>query len=71
MKRLITVEEHCNSKAVNEKIRQVYEERGTEEEKKSVQMMSGEAAPGVSDLGKERIAYMDSHGNAERLLHIQ
>ena len=62
MKRLITVEEHYNSKVVTDKIRKVYEEHGTEGEKKSVQMMSGETAPGVNDLGEERIAYMDAHG---------
>ena len=62
MERLITVEEHYNSKAVNDKIRKVYEECGTEEEKRAVQMMSGETAPGVADMGAERIAYMDSRG---------
>ena len=29
MKRLITVEEHYNSKAVNEKIRKIYAEHGS------------------------------------------
>ena len=50
MKRLITVEEHYSSKAVNEKIRKVYEEHGTEAEKHSVQLASGEAAPGVAEM---------------------
>ena len=56
MKKLITVEEHYNSKAVSEKIRKVYEEHGTEEEKRTVGRVTGEVAPGVTDLGAERIA---------------
>ena len=62
MKRLITVEEHYSSKAINEKIREVYEKYGTEEEKKSISNVSGDAAPGVTDLGAGRVAYMDAHG---------
>ena len=62
MERLITVEEHYNSKAINEKILKVYEEHGTEEEKRSIRMLSGESAQGVTDLGAERAAYMDAHG---------
>lgn len=62
MKRLITVEEHYNSKAVNDKIRKIYEEHGTEAEKKSVLLASGEAAEGVSELGEKRIAYMNEKG---------
>ena len=63
MKRLITVEEHYNSKAVNKKIIAIYEKYGTEEEKQqSVAGLSGAAAPGVTDLGAKRIAYMDEHG---------
>ncbi len=61
MKRLITVEEHYNSKAVNEKIRTIYEQYGTEEEKKSIRT-PGDPAQGVDELGAERIAYMDAHG---------
>ena len=62
MKRLITVEEHYSSTAVNEKIKKVYEEHGTEEQKKSIRTATGDAAPGVTDFGAERIAYMDAHG---------
>ena len=62
MKRLITVEEHYNSISVSEKIRQIYEKNGTEAEKKAIQAAVGQAAPGVTDLGAERIAYMDAHG---------
>ena len=62
MKRLITVEEHYNSKAVNEKIRKIYAEHGTDSDMRAVGAATGEAAPGASDLGVERIAYMDAHG---------
>ena len=62
MKKLITVEEHYNSKAINEKIRNIFEKHGTAEEKSAVQRASGETAPGVNDLGEDRIAYMDAHG---------
>ena len=62
MKKLITVEEHYNSKAVTEKIRKIYEEYGTEEEKRTVGGRTGDAAPGVNDLGAERVVYMDAHG---------
>ena len=65
MKRLITVEEHYGSEAVNAKIRKIFEEHGTEEEKKMIQRAIGTAgAPGATDLGAERIAYMDAHGIA-------
>ena len=62
MQRLITVEEHYNSKAVTGKIREVFEKHGTEAEKRSVQAASGEAAAGVTELGPERVAHMDAHG---------
>ena len=63
MKRLITVEEHYGSEAVNKKIRKAFAEQGTEEEKKSIDRATGTAAaPGVTELGAERIAYMDAHG---------
>ena len=62
MQRLITVEEHYNSKTVNEKIRKIYEAHGTEEQQRSVMTATGEAAPGATDLGAGRIAYMDAHG---------
>ena len=63
MKRLITVEEHYGSDAVNEKIRRMFEERGTEAERRSIERATGtSAAPGANDLGAERIAYMDAHG---------
>ena len=62
MKQLITVEEHYSSPAVGEKIRKIFEEHGTEAERRSVPAATGDAAPGVTDLGAERIAYMDAHG---------
>ena len=62
MKRLITVEEHYNSEIISKKIHGIYAEHGTDQEKKSVGPATGEAAPGVTDLGAERIAYMDAHG---------
>ena len=62
MERLITVEEHYNSKSVTEKIRKIFEEHGTEEERRTIGAATGDAAPGVTDLGAERIAYMDAHG---------
>ena len=63
MKKLITVEEHYGSDAVNAKIRKIFEEHGTEEQKNSIGRAVGTAsAPGVTDLGAERIAYMDAHG---------
>lgn len=62
MKRLITVEEHYVSTSVIEKLKDIYEKYGTEEEKKSIPMLSGVSAPGVTDLGADRIAYMDAHG---------
>ena len=62
MKRLITVEEHYSSKAVNERIRKALEKHGTEEAHRLVRLVSGETAPGATDLGAERIAYMDTHG---------
>ena len=60
--KLITVEEHYNSKAVNTLIKDIYEKHGTEEHKRAIPTLSGEAAPGVAELGPERIAYMDAHG---------
>ena len=63
MKKLITVEEHYGSNAVVEKIRKTIAEHGTEEEKNAIERATGVAgAPGVTDLGAERIAYMDAHG---------
>ncbi len=62
MKRLITVEEHYNSKAVNEKIKKIYAEHGTDSGIQSLGAAAGEAVPGVADLGAERVAYMDMHG---------
>ena len=63
MKRLITVEEHFGSDAVNEKIRKIYEEHGTGEQKRSLGVVAGTAvAPGANEMGPERIAYMDAHG---------
>ena len=63
MQRLITVEEHYGSEAVNAKIRKIFEEHGTEEQKRSIERATGTAsAPGATDLGAERIAYMDAHG---------
>ena len=61
MKRLITVEEHYSSKAVNEKIKAVFDQYGTEEEKRIIRM-GGDPAPGSDELGAGRIAYMDEHG---------
>lgn len=62
MKRLITVEEHYNSQAVNEKIRKIYAEHGRDSDMRAMGAAAGEAAPGASDMGAERIAYMDAHG---------
>ena len=63
MKRLITVEEHYGSEKVNAKIREIFAQHGTEEQKRSIERAIGTAAaPGVTDLGAQRIAYMDAHG---------
>ena len=62
MKRLITVEEHYNSQAVNEKIRKIYAEHGRDSDMRAMGAAASEAAPGASDMGAERIAYMDAHG---------
>ena len=61
MKRLITVEEHYNSAAIDQKIKEIYEQRA-KEGKAVTKLVFGHNAPGVKELGPERIAYMDAHG---------
>ena len=51
MKRLITVEEHYQSTAITDKIRKIFEEQGTKEQKNAP--AATDPAPGVTDLGKE------------------
>ena len=63
MERLITVEEHFGSEAVTQAIKDFFEAEGTEEEKNSIGRLTGAAgAPGVTELGAQRITYMDAHG---------
>ena len=57
MKRLITVEEHYSSVAVSEKIAKIMEKEFSQGSRRT-----GGVAPGATDLGAERIAYMDAHG---------
>ena len=56
MERLITVEEHYNSEAVNEKINKILND-GT-----SVAVATGAGAEGVTDMAEKRIAHMDACG---------
>ncbi len=61
MKRLITVEEHFISPAINEKIKTIFEERA----KKGLKvppLAYGHIAPGSTELGAERVAHMDALG---------
>ena len=61
--KIITVEEHYNSVKVTEKIKKIYEEHGTQEERGSVGRATGAAgADGVTELGPQRIAHMDQRG---------
>ena len=63
MKRLITLEEHYTSKAVNEKIiKMIHDAPGAEECRLAAAPDPSRTAPGADELGAERIAYMDAHG---------
>ena len=61
MKKLITVEEHYSSAEVVKKIQEIFE-NGTPEQKRGAAAAAGAAAPGVTEMGPERIAFMDAHG---------
>ena len=61
MNKLITVEEHYSSKLILERIRNMFEGRG-DSTLPPMPRPAGEEAPGVTDLGEGRIAYMDAHG---------
>lgn len=61
--KIITVEEHYNSVKVKEKIREIYEEHGTEEEGGSIgRALSTTGVDGVMELGPQRIVHMDQYG---------
>ena len=61
MKRLITVEEHYNSEAISAKVNKIFAEHGTAEQR-TAGAAPRDPAPGVTDMGAGRIAYMDAHG---------
>ena len=64
MNRLITVEEHYISAAVNAAVKSYFENHGTEQQKASIGGAASAvpAAKGVTEMGADRIAYMDEHG---------
>ena len=62
MKRLITCEEHYNSELITEHLFRMYKEAGEEPDQQVARGAAGDPAPGVRDLGAERIAYMDAVG---------
>ncbi len=63
MDKLITVEEHYGSDAVNAKIVEAFEQHGTQAEIEQIRRAAATAgAPGANEMGPERIAYMDAHG---------
>lgn len=65
MKRLITVEEHFISAAMNEKIASIFRANGQEPKKQTLRQNIAEK---VVSLGKDRIAYMDSVGVSAQLI---
>lgn len=65
MKRLITVEEHFISAAMNEKIASIFRANGQEPKKQTLRQNIAEK---VVSLGKDRITYMDSVGVSAQLI---